>query len=477
MSFLLSAGLILAAIIVVAILLFTALSWRTVVPTNEIHTVQSKKTTSSYGKGEPNGNVYYKWPSWFPRIGVQTIVLPASVFKIPLSNYDSYDKDRLPFVIDVVAFFRIEDFNTAAQRIVNQGTLVEQLTAILQGSCRAILATADIHEILEGRKTFGDRFTAEVNANLKEWGITTVKCIELMEIRDAKDSKVIHQIMAKKMSQIDKESRIEVSDNARDAETREIENKRNVELNRQQAEEAVGIRTAEKEQRVGIAAQVSEQQIKEQERETMQKNMAVVEVSQVRGAEIAKAVQVVQAEQARETAIINAEGEKKQRIINAEGEKEQQIIRAEGEKQQLALVAEGTLIQQLKNADGIRAEGEAKGAAEQALLMAPVNSQLALAREIGENGGYQTYLISVKQVEANQAIGVEQAKALTAADIKIIVNSGDVASGVGGVTSLFTSQLGTGIGAALEGLAQTPVGGALVERIKGSPKGNGAAAS
>jgi flotillin len=58
--------------------------------------------------------------------------------------------------------------------------------------------------------------------------------------------------------------------------------------------------------------------------------------------------------------------------------------------------------------------------------MAPVDTQITLVKEIGENDGYQTYLITVKQVEASQAVGIELAKAMGNADIEIIANSGDV---------------------------------------------------
>jgi hypothetical protein len=58
--------------------------------------------------------------------------------------------------------------------------------------------------------------------------------------------------------------------------------------------------------------------------------------------------------------------------------------------------------------------------------MAPVEAQIVLAKEIGENQSYQQYLITIRQVEANQAIGVEQARALDKADIKVIANSGTV---------------------------------------------------
>ena len=243
-------------------------------------------------------------------------------------------------------------------------------------------------------------FTDATNDQLKAWGVVNVKNVELMDIRDAKDSQVISRIMAVKQSLVEKDSRVAVAANQQAAFTAEIEAKRQVSFRQQEADEAVGVRAAQKDQQVGIAGQQAQQAVKEQERTTAQKTMAVLEVNQVRQAEITRGVQVV----------------------NADQEKQMAVIRAEGEKQKTITVAEGILQQMKLNAEGVRAQGEAKGAAETAVLMAPVNSQIALAKEIGQNEGYQHYLVTVRQIEANQVVGIEQAKALTAAEIKVIAN-------------------------------------------------------
>jgi flotillin len=454
----------------IAITLFLAMLFRTVVPTNDMHVVQSAKKTISYGKDQTAGNTYYAWPSWLPIIGIKVIKLPMSVFDVALEGYPGYDKGRVPFVVDIMAFFRITDTNLAAQRVLSQQELLQQLQSILQGSVRAILAQSEIEEILEGRGKFGEMFTKEVDENLKQWGVQTVKCIELMDIRDAEGSVVIANIMAKKKSLIEKESRIEVANNKRAAEEAEIIAKREVELQRQTAEQTVGQRTAEKEKQVGIAVEQSRQEIKEQAKITAEKDMAVKKVEEVRKAEIAKDVQVVQAEQDKQTS----------------------VIKADGEKQKTVLIAEGNLEAAKRNAEGITVEGNARGAAEQALLMAPVNSQITLAKEIGENNGYQTYLIEIRRVEATQAVGVAQAAALEKADVKVIANAGDAVSGVKTAMDLFSSKGGTAVGSALEALAQTEQGQALLSSlvnlgatpkdtdgtvartaVRSTPKGNG----
>lgn len=425
------------------LLILIPMLFRVVVSTNDIHIVQSSKKTVPYGKDQSAGNTYYQWPSWIPLIGVKVIKLPVSIFDISLDGYAAYDKGRVPLVTDIMAFFRITEPNIAAQRIHTFSELEEQLKSTLQGAVRSILATSEIEEILEGRGTFGERFTKEVDHNLKEWGVQTVKCIELMDIRDASGSKVIQDIMAKKMSLIDMQSRTEVAENKKRAETAEVEAKQAVDIRRQEAEQMVGQRTAEKDREVGIANQRATQAIADEQRVTKQKEMQVVQVEQVRRAEIAKEVQVVQAQQVKETDVIKAEGTKQQTVIVAEGVKEQMLL----------------------NAAGIRAEGEARGAAELALLLAPVDSQIKLNESIGSNEGYQKYLVAVRTVEKDEEVGKAQAKALENAEIRVISNSGDVISGVKGAMDLFTSKGGSHVGAALEAFIQTPVGAELAKKF------------
>ena len=105
---------VIAVIALLAIFLVVALLFRRVVKTNEVHIVQSGGKTTSYGKDTGNGNVYYAFPSWLPLIGVSTIVLPVSVFSIKIDNYEAYDLERLPFVVDITAFFRVSVSNLAS---------------------------------------------------------------------------------------------------------------------------------------------------------------------------------------------------------------------------------------------------------------------------------------------------------------------------------------------------------------------------
>ena len=196
------------AAVIVLLFILIPLLFRRVVATNEVHIVQTSKSTTSYGKDTTNGNSYYEFPSWIPIIGVTKIVLPVSVFSIKIDGYEAYDVGRLPFMVDITAFFRIKDSNLAAQRVINLKDMELQLTDIIQGSIRSILASKQLEEILQQRSEFGLEFTTAVKEQLQNWGIEPVKNIELMDIRDSRDSKVIFNIMEKKKSEIEKESRM-----------------------------------------------------------------------------------------------------------------------------------------------------------------------------------------------------------------------------------------------------------------------------
>ncbi len=458
-------SLILAAVgLVVAlfavVLFFWVIGLRRVVPVNEVHIVQTRNNTVSYGKGF-DSNTYYEWPSRLPLIGLQKVMLPVSNFAIDLPDYAAYDKERVPFLVHVMAFFRINDSNTAAQRVSSFDELKEQLTAIVQGSVRTVLAGHEIDQIMLDRSRFDEAFTKEVQPQLGGWGVEAIKNIELMDIRDSKESDVIHNIMAKRTSGIERESRLVVADNHRQAEMAEIAAKREIEMSRQLAAEQVGLRTAEKDKNVGVANEQASQQVKVQQRETAAKEMDVVQVKNVRGAEINREVAVIAAAQAKEVAIVQADAAKQVAIVSAEGN-----------KQQTVLTAEGKLEAAKRNAEGIAVEGSAKGSAETAILMAPVDAQIKLAEKIGSDQGYQTYLLGIRNIEAVQAVGMAQAEALKSAEVKVISNAGTPAKGLASVMDLFSASGGTAVASMLEALAQSPEGKKVLEKFVSPPEVN-----
>lgn len=422
------------------------ISLRRVVPTNMVHIVQTTKSTTPYGRNKPAGNTYYAWPTTLPILGISVSEFPESIFQVDLNDYEAYDSAKLPFMVDVTAFFRVDDAGMAAQSVSSFHELNRQLVSVLQGAVRRILATNDLEDTMQERAKLGQQFTDEIGEQIREWGVKTVKTVEFMDIRDIRSGNVIENIMAKEKSRIDKESRVAVAENARLANIKEIDTDRDVEMQRQDAEQQVGQRTAEKTKQVGIANEIASQQVKEQTKITTERDMEIKRVQDTRKAEIDKDVATVKAAQ----------------------EKEVFVTETEANKISQNLLAEARLFAAQQNALGIKVEGEAKAEAEKLMLLAPVDTQITLAKEIGENSGYQKYLIDLEQIAANKEVGVAMSKALESADLKVIANSGDVTGGITNLSQVLTPKGGLSIGGMLESLSNTDEGKKLVNRLTGS---------
>lgn len=469
---------IIGACIVVGIIVVTILALRRIVPTNQVHIVQRNNKTVSYGKDTANGNVYYEIPSWVPKFGVVVSKLPATIIDISLNHYEAYDKDRLPFVVDVKAFFRITDFAIAASRIPTLEELYDQLTSIVQGAVRSILAKEYLEDIMSKRSEYGELFSKEVEPQLKEWGVMSVKNIELMDIKDAGGEEVISNIMMKKKSAIEMERRVEVAKNTKTAQESEIIAKQEIELKKQDADREVGLRAAAVQQEVGIAQEKQRQEVQAQAKITAEKEMEVKEVNEVRSAEIAKRAAMVKAEQEKEVTIIQvntaevaANTEKKIKVVHAEAEKAEQILKAEAEKEQVELKADADLKAATNEAKGIKLKGESEASAKELMEKAQVAGQIELFDKVNKDEQYQQFIIEQRKVEAMERVGIEQAKNLENADIKIFANGNSVQDGVQKAAGLLSSNTGFNIGEMLEALANTPMGKELLDKFF-KPKNN-----
>jgi flotillin len=383
-----------------------------------------------------------------PLIGINRIILSVSIFEISENNYQAYDKQKVPFAVDIKGFFRIIDPKIAAERVTNHQELTVQLTDILRGAIRKVLAGTDIVGIMETRREIGEQFTIEVKGQLLSWGVETVKSIELMDIRDGDGYDVISSIMNRKISLIQKESRVEVAENNKVAEIAEITAEQEAETKRQEAEKIVGERTAEKEKAVGIAKEKSKQDISTEAKTTAEKDMDVLKVQQVKNAEI----------------------EKEKAIIKAEEAKATQVINAEGEKQMTVTIAEGALEAKKKEAEGTKTIGLAEADATSAMELAKIAGQVALAEKISTSPEYIAYLENIRAIEAGEKVGTAKADALGKSDVKIVSNSGNIDGGVNNVLDIFSGKGGNAMVSMIENLSNSEGGKALVDRLLGGKK-------
>lgn len=461
--------------VIVLGIMFYIFSLRRIVPTNVVHIVQRGSKTVSYGVGK-GSNVYYEFPKWLPKFGVEVRELPVSNFDIDLPNYSAYDKDRVPFAVDVKAFFHIADTNKAAEKVASFQDLKVQLNNIVQGAVRSILAKSKLEDIMEERSMFGDKFTESVREDLKNWGVEPIKSIELMDVRDVNGSDVIHQIMAKRISAIDMESRTEVAKNRKIAEQAEMEAQKEIAITRAETErlsgeakaksqQAIGIAQAEAVKQKGIAEQQSLSEIAKAEKVTAEENMEVIKVKQIRKAEID-----------RENAIIATEQQKRQTEIEAEANRYRIETEAAAELEAKKKHSEAVKIVGTAEAEVIKAKGMSDAESKKLMELANVTAQTTLAKEIGENESYQNYLIKIREVEITGEVNKVQyqslATALNGADLKLLVNSGDVNSGLGKFSDILSSKGGTAANGLFESLKQTAEGAGLVSLLEKLGGGN-----
>ena len=95
-------------------------------------------------------------------------------------------------------------------------------------------------------------------------------------------------------------------------------------------------------------------------------------------------------------------------VRQAEIERDKQVVAAEQDKQTTVIIADGELEAEKKKATGIEVVGKANAEAEKAMQLAPVQAQIELAKEIGNNAGYMQYLMTVEGIKGYVVVGGER---------------------------------------------------------------------
>jgi flotillin len=137
-------------------------------------------------------------------------------------------------------------------------------------------------------------------------------------------------------------------------------------------------------------------------------------------------------------------------------------------------------------AEGIKAVGLANADAEKQMQLARVTAEITLAEKIGNNEGYQEYLVNLETIKQQANVTIEQARYsadvgkaqaqnLNRADIKIITNTadGNISGGVSKVMDLFSAQGGTALGGMMEAFAQTDAGKSVLAKLGLTRQDNG----
>jgi flotillin len=286
------------------------------------------------------------------------------MIEVDVPNFLAFDRDRVRFECDIVAYVAVEDAVRAAQRFPEGlDELKSQVVKIVQATTRDTTTKLTVREIINERDLIAKKIQQILSPEVQKWGMS-LQALELVNITDPADksSTVIHDISSIAEVQINSEARQKNAEQLKQARLKEAE-----------AEQLAKVREIERDEEIGKRDQLKEQLIAKQRQEAQEEAMRVVRIQQVRQAEIAR---------------------------------DAAIEKAEGEKQAIIRVKNG-------EAEGVRSVGYAE---------ADAKSRLADAlKKINEAA------LEVRQIEKDEKIGVTAAEAFKNADIRFI-NAGPTTS-------------------------------------------------
>ena len=283
---------LLVALIVLAVLL--AMAWYRIVPANFAHVVVRRGQTrvySPHAEQSTSGKAaYFMIPKWVPYWGVRVHMMPLSMLEINVKDFLAFDRDRVRFECDIVAYMVVHDALMAAKRFpfgVNE--LKDQVFKIIKATTRDTTTKLTIREIINDRPAIARRVHEFLSPEVVKWGLS-LQALELVNLQDPKDgsSTAIHDISSIAEVQINSEARQKNAEQVKQARLKEAE-----------AEQAAATRELERDEMVGVRTQHRDQQIAREQQAAQEERMKVMRVEQVRKAEIQ-----------RDAAIETAEGEK-----------------------------------------------------------------------------------------------------------------------------------------------------------------------
>jgi len=370
--------IIIGAAILFAILIICAFAWYRIVSPTEAHLVitpNKKIIISSDDSISTDGKkTYFNIPSSIPYIGRQVRVMDLTIKEIVLDQ-ESYEKNQARFNVKSSTKYRISNVNRAAETFDNDSDLKGQLQEVIISSTNAVAALYDVVEMRSKKQEMSAAIQKEMKDDLEQWGLSLIN-FQLIDFADTKDSKIISDISKRREVEIEARTREENAEKIKEARIKEAD-----------AEEKAKTREIAKDQVIAERAENMKQKISEQQKLAEEKRFEVVKVQQIKQAEIDKDKAIVFANQKKETETIN---------------KETKQLEGEGDRLKAEEIAKG-------EAAPIREKGFAEAEAKEKL-------QAAL-NKFGDRAIMA--LTAEKIVEMQKAIGVETAKALSAADVKV----------------------------------------------------------
>ena len=378
--------IIYALLAVFAIATICAFAWYRIVSPTEAHLVITPRkkliVSSDDSIATDKKKTYFAIPSAIPFIGRQIRIMDLTIKEIVLTQ-ESYEKNQARFNVKSSTKYRIDDVKRAAETFDSNEELKKQLEEVIVSSTNAVAAKYDVVEMRSKKQEMSKAVQVEMLDDLKQWGLELVS-FQLIDFKDTEDSKIISDISKRREVEIEARTREENAEKIKQARIKEAD-----------AEEKAKTREIARDQVVAEREQNKEQKIAEQEKLAEEKRFEVVRVREVKQAEIDKEKAIVKANEDKETESIRKETKR----LEGEGDRLREEEKAKGEA---APIREKGL-----------AEAEAKEKLQAALNKFGDKAIMALTAE--------------KIVSMQESVGVETAKALSNADVKVF-SGGDESS-------------------------------------------------
>jgi len=373
---------------------------RRVVARDEAHVVIKRRKVVVYSGTADisgySGSTYYFFPSWVPMLGMDVTQVPLSVLELRVPEMVTFAARNARFTLTASVFVRVTDPLKSAQRWPGRHVedFVSGVKELMENAIRNTTTAFAAEDIIEKKDEIASKLQHALSADMDEYGCIITN-VGIVDITDAPGNTVISDIARKREAEINSESRQIVAVKEREARVVEAENRQAAEMRESAAAEAIGVRDREKEERVYVSQQ-----------KVAQEEMEVEKIRQVRAAEI----------------------ERDAAIERAQGERQAVILRREAE-------AEGTKAVGLAEAEVTRNKGLAEAEA--------IAKRVEALNRLQEEG--RTF----RTIEKDERVGMELAKALQRADLKL-VSTGEVER----FLDLFSADGGAKLGAFLSSLRQ-----------------------
>ena len=365
---------------------------RRVVARDEAHVVIKRRRVVVYSGTADisgySGSTYYYFPSWVPMLGMDVTQVPLSVLELRVPEMVTFAARNARFALTASVFVRVTDPLKSAQRWPGRHVedFVSGVKELIENAIRNTTTAFAAEDIIEKKDEIASKLQHALSADMDEYGCIITN-VGIVDLTDAPGNTVISDIARKREAEINSESRQIVAVKEREARVVEAENRQAAEMRESAAAETIGVRDREKEERVYVSQQ-----------KVAQEEMEVEKIRQVRAAAIER----------------------------AQGERQAVILRREAE-------AEGTKAVGLAEAEVTRNKGLAEAIAKRVKAL----------NQLQEEG--RTF----RTIEKDERVGMELAKALQQADLKL-VSTGEVER----FLDLFSADGGAKLGAFLSSLRQ-----------------------